>query len=506
MAALRDDIRFLIVAFDGLRPDMVNEALAANLVRFCRAGTLVGDCRAVFPSETRVNQASLVTGCQPARHGIVANKFVEPAAGGYINTADFQQLSQADDKLGGGLLTAPSLGEVLHRHGGALAVLGCGTAGGNRILHHRAAALGDLNMSLHGLEKSTTPAAAAELLGRIGPFPSEAIPNGARMHWLTDAYTTAVAPERDPTVAIIWFSDPDRPYHYRGIESPEAKESIRLADAAFGRLVDWRRASGQDDRLQIIALSDHGHIRATGQPLDLEGRMRAAGFALGEGGDAVLVPGTCGSLYTADAKRQAAIAGWLQEQPWCGPILARVLDGDVPVGTLPLDAANLDHARAGDLVFVLARDDATVETAPGRCLHDNPDIPEGCGLHGGLNRYELSNFLAFSGSCFARGRTVPGPVGIVDVMPTLLQLLGLEEVVPMDGRVLAETLDSGVTAAPEAQRRETKARAANGYRQRLSADEAGGVRYLFEAGREDPGGLEALPQAEHGRAVSSAPR
>lgn len=491
MAGLAHDLRFLIVAFDGLRPDMVSEELAPNLDRFCRAGVRFEDCRAVFPSETRVNQASLVTGCQPARHGIVANKFVEPAVGGYVNTGDFAELSRADAALGGGLLAAPSLGEVLRGHGGSLAVLGCGTAGGNRILHHQAAALGDLNLSLHGPHRSTTPDAAESLMSRIGAFPPEEIPNGARIDWLVEAYTQIVAPERDPTVAILWFSDPDRPYHYRGIESPDAAQSIRLADAAFGRLIDWREASGQAERLQIVALSDHGHIRTVGRPLGLAERLGAAGFRLGEGGDAVLVPGTCGSLYVADADRQAAIARWLQTQPWCGPILARDLEGKRPTGTLPLAAANLDHARAGDLVFVLARDDVAMRTAPGRCLHDNPDIPEGCGLHGGLNRFELASLLAFSGSCFAAGRRVRGPAGIVDVMPTLLHLLGLADAVEMDGRVLSETLTSASPSSPAARRRETSVNAGDGYRQSLTADEAGGVRYLYEARRETVGGLDA---------------
>ena len=76
------DIRFLIVAFDGLRPDMVDADLMPNLSTFRRQGANCTDNRAVFPTETRVNQSSLVTGCHPARHGMVANKFMEPASGG----------------------------------------------------------------------------------------------------------------------------------------------------------------------------------------------------------------------------------------------------------------------------------------------------------------------------------------------------------------------------------------------------------------------------------------
>ena len=110
---MNKDIRFLIVAFDGLRPDMVDDALMPNLSAFFRSGSHCTDNRAVFPTETRVNQSSLITGCHPGRHGMVANKFMEPAAGGFLNTADFDALSTADDALNG-ILTAPSLGEILH--------------------------------------------------------------------------------------------------------------------------------------------------------------------------------------------------------------------------------------------------------------------------------------------------------------------------------------------------------------------------------------------------------
>ena len=75
-AFMNRDIRFLIVAFDGLRPDMVDDDLMPNLSAFCRRGSHCTDNRAVFPTETRVNQSSLVTGCHPGRHGMEGNKFM----------------------------------------------------------------------------------------------------------------------------------------------------------------------------------------------------------------------------------------------------------------------------------------------------------------------------------------------------------------------------------------------------------------------------------------------
>jgi predicted AlkP superfamily pyrophosphatase or phosphodiesterase len=65
--------RILIVAFDALRPDMVTPELMPNLTAFAEAGVRFSHSRAAFPSETRVNQSTLVTGCYPTRHGIVGN-------------------------------------------------------------------------------------------------------------------------------------------------------------------------------------------------------------------------------------------------------------------------------------------------------------------------------------------------------------------------------------------------------------------------------------------------
>ena len=104
--------RILIVAFDGLRPDMVTPALMPNLTAFAGAGVRFSHARATFPTETRVNQAALITGCHPARHGIVGNKFLDPAAspGKLLNTGDEAELSAADRRLDGRLVDVPVLG------------------------------------------------------------------------------------------------------------------------------------------------------------------------------------------------------------------------------------------------------------------------------------------------------------------------------------------------------------------------------------------------------------
>ena len=458
--------RVLIVVFDGLRPDRVSAASMPNLDRFRRTGFEVTESRCVFPSETRVNQASLVTGALPGRHGIRANAFVHRGAKveRLIDSGRFD--SGAAD-----LIAVPTLGERLAAAGRSLAVIGSGSPGGSRLLHHRAAALGQINLSAHGAAASLTPDAAAAVVASIGPAPAAAIPNRARNAWLTEAFIACIAPRFDPDVAILWYAEPDLAYHYRGIASAEAAAALAHVDGEFGRLLAWRETSGRGADLHLIALSDHGHAATRGAPLGVARRLSRAGFRIartpGEGGDAVLVPGRTATLHARDPETAARLARWLSARPWCDAVVAAA------DGAFPPAALGLAGLPAADVVFTADGDDRPGPgRVPGRCAHDNPTIPPGGGMHGGLGRFEMHNLLAMAGRRFRRGRSTL-PAGIIDLAPTVLHLLGVAGE-GFDGRVLGEALvDHDET--PLAVTTHTVA-AAGGGRVRLA--EVGGARYL----------------------------
>ncbi len=72
------DRRILIVAFDGLRPDMATPELTPNLCQFMAEGTKFRNGRTVYPSSTRTNAVALATRATPCRNGIVQNKYFDP--------------------------------------------------------------------------------------------------------------------------------------------------------------------------------------------------------------------------------------------------------------------------------------------------------------------------------------------------------------------------------------------------------------------------------------------
>jgi arylsulfatase A-like enzyme len=482
------DRRVLIVAFDALRPDMVTAELMPKLTAFAAAGVRFAHSRAAFPSETRVNQSALVTGCYPGRHGIVGNRFLDPAAAeGLLNTGDETALAAADRRLGGRLVEVPVLGEILADHGMALAVISAGTPGGTRMLHHKAERLGGFRLSLHRPDASVPAERIAAVIDRIGPIPPHEIPSLAWLTYATDVYLDYVAPELAPEVAILWLCEPDNSYHYRGIGSAENLAAIRHADAEFGRILTWRDAAGLGDRLQIITVSDHGQLTIAGAALDLRAQLTEAGFAVGETlgpeaeGGAELILALGGSvgitLRDSDPARIDAVVVWLQDQAWCGPLFTR--DGR---GCLTLGQVGLDHPRAPDIALVLSNDDAlNAHGLPGTCRHDSR-YPEGGATHGGLHPIELATWFAAQGDAFVSGRVSTLPTGIVDVLPTALHLLGLTAPAGTQGRVLREALAAHAHEPPPAATEQTQsAEGGNGTRAHLSVSTVEGTTYLNRA-------------------------
>src|SRR5688500_3566865 len=94
-----DRIRTLIVIFDGLRPDYITAERMPNLFALKSRGCYVPVNHSVFPTVTRVNASSYVTGSYPAKHGILGNSVYFPQLNTTkaLNTGDFKELLRIRD-------------------------------------------------------------------------------------------------------------------------------------------------------------------------------------------------------------------------------------------------------------------------------------------------------------------------------------------------------------------------------------------------------------------------
>ena len=120
-------------------------------------------------------------------------------------------------------------------------------------------------------------------------------------------------------------------------------------------------------------------------------------------------------------------------------------NGGLP-GTFGLGAVHIDSPDAPDVVVAMRwNDDKNANGFPGLIFSEGRK--PGQGNHATLSRYELHNTLIASGPDFRAGFRDELPSSNLDLAPTIAHILGLPNVPPMDGRVLAEAFASGV--APE---------------------------------------------------------
>ncbi len=475
--------RVLIVAFDGLQPSQVRADLAPNLSAFAASGVTFARNHPVFPTVTRINVASLVTGCHPGSHGLAGNTIV-------IREYDPNSIVEAMEPVlarvaeqTGGVLLVPTLADILHAHGDEYVAVGVGTSGNAYVQNPRAEALG--GATIHP-EFCLPRGLHDQLIERFGPWPAKASPNLAQMEHGTRVLTEYVLAERDPAVALIWFSEPDSSNHKAGVGSVLSNRALASADEQFGRIIDWLERNGTSEETDVIVVSDHGYATIE-HVVDLDAELRAAGFPQGgRPGGVLAAPNGAAVLFyahEADPATVERLATWLARQPWCGAMLTSERVGNVP-GTLPASVGNIDGPRSPDLTMSFAWNSAPNDAGfPGRTASWGGSV--GVGTHGGMSRHELRNTLIARGPSFLSSTIVDTPTGNIDIAPTILHLLGLLGGDEMDGRILHEALAEGDGSADVVYRSTTHAAELGDYRQEITVTTAAGSAY-FDRGNVVP--------------------
>jgi phosphonoacetate hydrolase len=436
--------KVVVVVFDGLRPDMVTAEWMPHLHAFAEQGCWFRDARSVFPSMTRVATASIATGAPPAVHGVVGNSFYFPtvARDFVLDTSSQEDLALAERVLGESLIGPETFADRLAANGKSFAVVHAGSAGSAYAINPRVAANGHWTFSVLGEGFTRTPQAVRDVVRRFGPLPARELPRFQETDYVTRAFIEHVLADLNPDVALIWFNEPDTSFHYKFLGSPETRAVTAAVDASFGRILAAIRARPDADDVAILAVSDHGQISSSGL-FEIAPMLAAAGHPAvmaRQLGDAkvVVTGGNMGEIRMRDGDldRRDAIARWLMERPEIGMVFT---PSDDPVhggldGTFSHQLAGIDHPRAAELMYVLRSGlEPDPYGLPGLGLITG-GVPVGGGMHGGFNRHELNTVLILGGAAH-RGESDMSfaPAGIIDIAPTILDLLGLEAPASMRG-------------------------------------------------------------------------
>ncbi|MYE54315.1 MAG: alkaline phosphatase family protein [Chloroflexi bacterium] len=466
----------LIVAFDGLQPAQVTPALMPNLAAFVAEGVAFDNHHPVYPSVTRINAASMVTGRNPGAHGIAANMLVMRD---YDPHTAFSALEPTLAKvaLKTKVLLAPTLAEILSERGLEYVAVGSGTSGNSYLHNPNAARVG--GATIHP-EFCLPYPLHDEIVARFGEWPPEGVTNGDKLVRAVDIATEYVLAERKPIVTFVWFSEPDKSQHAHGVGAEVSNRALGEADEQFGRLLAWLEDNGTDT--DVIVISDHGYSTIT-EVIDVEGLLRDAGFPPGDELGGVTVAGNGGSALFYAHDRDAAtvdrLAAFLMRQRWCGALVTSNAVGQIE-GTLPASLVGVEGPRAPDIAMSF-RWDSRVSPAGYAGYAFSTGGAADLGQHGSMSRHEMRNSLFARGGSFKSGVRIESPTGNTDLAPTVLHLLGLGGGETMHGRVLREALADGEPVEWETETHRAERRFESGtYRQHITVSRVDGTTYIDE--------------------------
>ncbi|MDB6153226.1 MAG: Type phosphodiesterase/nucleotide pyrophosphatase [Chthoniobacteraceae bacterium] len=485
----------VICIWDGMRPDFVTASGTPTLHALAQSGTFFTNNHSQYITTTEVNGTVLATGVFPARSGIIANREfrreINPLAS--FATESVEAIRKGDELTGGKYLGVSTIAETVQKAGFSTAVSGTKPVALLQDRFFGRSGTRDSLMLFAG--KSQSPAAFAEIVEELGPFPplpstdvtvENVKPNSAQDTWTTRALTEVFWKNGVPKLSILWLNEPDFSQHMTAPGSAAALAGIANCDASLAAVLSTLETKGIRDKTDIFVVSDHG-FSTVAKMINLVAKFKAMGIPAGRefkwapAPGEVLVVNTGGSvcIYVAGhvSEMIQKVVDLLQSSDFAGPIFTK----DPLPGTFSLKDAHLDSANAPDVVF-------SFRALPGPNQFGTPgliygELERGFGTHGTLGKADVNNLLIAAGPDIRAGFRDLFPSGNIDVAPTVLHLLGIKAPEPLDGRVLMEALAAVEWDAPKPQSKRMEATRQIGaltWRQFIQTTEFAGHSYLDE--------------------------
>ena len=177
--------RVIVFVFDGLQKELVTEELMPNLTKFTSTGVRFLSHQPVFPTVTRVNAATMVTGCFPGTHGLVGNTAIVPEfsktepMNTYLKDHFLELISNDGDPL-----LVPTLAQSMSTLNLQYIAIGVGSTG-QSFVHHPYLADEKYGSTIHP-EYSIPDRLNEEIISKFGFWPDAERPNASRIERMVD--------------------------------------------------------------------------------------------------------------------------------------------------------------------------------------------------------------------------------------------------------------------------------------------------------------------------------
>ena len=497
----------VVVVWDGMRPDFVTHQNTPTLWKLAREGITFRNHHAAYPSATMVNGTAMVTGVYPGKSGIIANHVYRPDIDPHhsIDVELPAVVKKGDEVSGGKYILVPTIAELVQHAGGRTVIASAKTVG---LLLDRQADVGTAKNCVTLFAGKSLPAEIIpSITATLGPFPSGHLQQDA---WTTKAMTDCFWKDGVPALSVLWLGEPDLTQHESAPGAPAALAAIKSADenlAAVLSALDQRDARGRTD---VFIVSDHG-FSTIKRSVDLRRILNDAGFTAKieelriakdgnqsaggirdktefndqpKPGDIMLAANGGSVLFYVvghDKKNIRRLVEFLQQSDFAGVIFTK----EPMEGTFGLTQALIHRGDAADVVMAFHWTDLQNQFGVTGEIDADWQRAAGKGTHATLSRFDMHNTLIAAGPDFKRGQTDDLPTGNVDLVPTILQILGIKVPHQMDGRILSEAVaaPTSLLPAPKPEAKSIEARKdfpSGTWRQTLKISRVGSTIYLDE--------------------------
>jgi hypothetical protein len=356
---------FVLMVWDGLRPDFVTAERTPNLFAMENEGVRFARQHAVYPTITMVDAATLATGASPGATTILGDEVYLPPrlnamkitlapddswANRPVNLENSITLAKLNGPkfFNGALIGSESLGQQVRRAGGYLAIIGKkgptfafdDSVTGDPAMGAPIAT----NDFIFVSDDLVAPLALKSQLAPALPRPaSESAVYGSRDTYFAQVVTERALPQAKaaalsgrPALVVFWQHNPDVTQHHRGLGTQANFDALKICDANLASIRQAIAKLGIASQTDLMVVSDHGFatIRAM---VPLTQLLVAQGIKRSATSDDVLVLANGGTdlihlsheaFPTSDARRAVLqrITDFAESQPWSGPLFTRSVE------------------------------------------------------------------------------------------------------------------------------------------------------------------------------------
>lgn len=400
----------IAVLVDGLSGEMIAAFDTPHLDQLRAAGVYSNNLIPTFPAISGPTWVSISTGCRPDKHGLVTDKFWDPALGLMDHSGDVKWLAGCE-----------LLQQTAERQGVITAALGWWGQWSEE----------------HGKTASYISAGAQA---------EQSVPRDSLLY-LSDAerseevvrYLSLPLAEK-PQLILAYFRGPDHDAHWHGIRSPQNQQAVETFDRAMGGILDAIGFPDSRNAVSLFIFSDHGHVPVD-RIVNVKRILRRHDIAARD-----VTSGTTGFIYLQDRDTvEQAIEVLSQYSEMMDVLDKRAFPDYVNLG---------DSDRVPDIIlaakpgYFMADPDLwpwylKPLTVIGPSSISSPPFPGAKGLYS-AHGYQ-PNVPGNSGIFLGWGKELPAgltlpAMDMVDIHPTIAEILRIEPGADIDGRSLLSIL------------------------------------------------------------------